>query len=191
MAEIARVTSIPVITRFLGVLRGFTSKARITIDDVSDDVRKTRQWLEHEQLPHWHREVREREKKLEAARQELFTAQLSGVGADTQYQQAAVNRARRAIEEAEQKLRLTRKWIRDFDHVVGPVNRQLDKMDAILVGMMPRAYARLNEMIKALEAYAAVRARPFATPTDITSEASAADPQNEAGAPPDSAPDPT
>lgn len=166
MAETARVTSISMVTRFLGALRGFTSKARTTIDDVSDDVRKTRQWLEHDRLPFWHREIRERTKQLEAARQELFTAQLSGVGADTQFQQATVNRAQRAVVEAETKLRVTRRWIRDFDTVVGPVTRQLDKMDAILVGMMPRACARLDEMIKALEAYAAVSARPVALAND-------------------------
>jgi len=175
MAESARVTSISIVTRFFGALRGFTSKARVTIDDVSDDVRKTKQWLEHDRLPFWNREIRERTKKLEAARQELFTAQLSGVGADTQFQQAAVNRAQRAVAEAEKKVRDTRKWIRDFDTVVGPVSRQLDKMDAILVGMMPRAYARLDEMIKALEAYAAVQARPVAlsdSPTNTTPESS-------------------
>ena len=178
MAETARVTSVASLTRFLGALRAFTSKARVTIDDVSDDVRKTKQWLEHDRLPCWNREIRERTKKLEAARQELFTAQLSGVGADTQFQQAAVNRAQRALAEAEQKLRQTRKWIREFDTVVGPVSRQLDKMDAILVGMMPRAYARLNEMIKALEAYAAVQARPVslsATPDKSPTELPAAE----------------
>lgn len=176
MSDVARVSSIPAITRFLGALRGFTSKARITIDDVSDDVRKTRQWLESERLPHWRHEVRECQKKLEAVRQELFSAQISGVGADTQFQQGAVNRAQRALAEAERKLKLTKKWMRDYDHVVGPVSRQLDKMDAILVGMMPRAYARLNEMIKSLEAYAAVTAP---TPNELPKSSPPAEPPSE------------
>lgn len=161
MAESARVTSIASITRFLGAMRGFAGKARVCVDDVSDDVRKIRQWLEFDRLPHWKHEIRERRKKLDAARQELFTAQLAGVGADTQYQQAQVNRAQRAVSEAEQKLGATRKWIRDFDTTVGPVKRQLDKMDAIIIGLAPRACARLDQIIRSLESYAAVTALPF------------------------------
>jgi hypothetical protein len=161
MPTTARVTSIHAMTRFHGALRGFSSKARICVDDVSDDVRKVRQWLEHDRLPHWQHQIRERHKKLDAARQEFFTAQLSGVGADTHLQQAELNRAQRAVAEAERKLTVTRKWIREFDTVVGPVKRQLDKMDAIIIGLLPRAGARMNEMIKALESYAAINALPF------------------------------
>ncbi len=158
MAEAANVNSVDAIERFRAALLVYLEKARIAVDDVSDDVHKTRFWLEGEQTRHWQQEVRSRTKKLEAARQELFTARLSGFTEDTQFQQMAVNRAERALEEAEKKLKTIRKWLREFDSVVMPSAKQLEKIDAILTTRMPKGAHYLGEVIKALDAYAHTQA---------------------------------
>jgi len=158
MADTANVNSIETIERFRAALIVYLEKARITVDDVSDDVYKTRFWLEGEQTRHWQQQVRTRTKKLEAVRQELFTARLSGFTGDTQFQQMAVNRAERSLEEAVKKLKTIKKWLRDFDSVVVPIAKQLEKIDAILTTRMPKGAIHLNEVIKTLDSYAHIQA---------------------------------
>lgn len=172
MADTANVNSIETIERFRAALLVYLEKARLTVDDVSDDVLKTRFWLEGEQTRHWQQQVRTRTKKLEAARQELFTARLSGFAEDTQFQQMAVNRAERSLEDAVKKLKTIKKWLRDFDSVVMPIAKQLEKIDAILRTRMPKGASHLNEIIKKLDSYAHIQAptRPGVAEISSTSE---------------------
>ena len=156
MPDRANVSSIDTIDRFRSSLIVYLEKARATVDDVSDDVQKTKFWLEGEQTRKWQMEIRKRTRRLEEAQQELFTARLSGFTEDTQFQQMAVNRAKRELEAAEQKMKTIRRWMRDFDSVVMPVAKQLEKIDSVLTGTMPKAIAHLTEITKALEAYAGV-----------------------------------
>ncbi len=157
MAASANVNSIDALERFRSGLIVYVEKARATVDDITDDVRKTKQWLEGDQTRLWQQEIRKRTRKFEEAQQELFTARLSGFKEDTQLQLMTVNRTKRALEEAEEKLKTIRRWIRDFDSVVVPVAKQMEKIDAVLTSRMPKATAYLTEIIKALESYAGVR----------------------------------
>jgi len=158
MADQANVSSIDAIDRFRSSLIVYLEKARTTVDDVSDEVQKTRRWLEGEQTRKWQVEIRKRARRLEEAQQELFTARLSSFTEDTQFQQMAVNRAKRELEAAEEKLKKIRRWIRDFDSIVMPVARQLEKLDSVLTAAMPKAVAQLDRIVQSLENYAGVSA---------------------------------
>jgi hypothetical protein len=170
MAVSANVSSIDAIERFRSALIVYVEKARATVDDVSDDVQKTKHWLEGEQTRHWQQEIRRRTRKFEEAQQELFTARLSGFKEDTQLQQMMVNRTKRELVAAEEKLKTIRRWVRDFDSVVTPVAKQMEKIDSVLSGRMPKANSYLTEIIKALESYASVR-QPLGTNSSVATAA--------------------
>lgn len=178
MADSAKVSSIDNIDRFRSTLIIYLEKARATVDDVSDDVQRTKYWLEGEQTRKWQTEIRKRTRKLEEVQQELFTARLSGFTEDTQFQQMAVNRAKRELEAAQEKLKTIRRWVRDFDSVVMPVAKQLEKVDSVLTGTMPKAIAHLSEITSALEAYAGVQ-RALPTTSSSAPEPTLLDPKAE------------
>jgi hypothetical protein len=152
--ERAKVSSIEALESFRTSLIIYLEKATGALDEISDDVLRTRLWLQNDRRAHWEREVRRRSRELEEKQQELFSARLSGLMEATQVQQMAVAKARRALGEAEAGLNLVKQWNRQYDSRVRPLARDVDKLRDVLVGHMGKAVAYLTQAIKTLDAYA-------------------------------------
>src|SRR5882672_10918645 len=104
MPERAKVTSLEAVEAFRARLIIYRDKAGRVLDEVSEEVSRTRSWLQNDRITFWEGQIRRRQKELEMRQQELFSAQLSGMRDASFVQQQAVQRARRAIGEAEGKL---------------------------------------------------------------------------------------
>jgi len=163
MPERAQVTSIDALEAFRANLIVYLSKARPTLEEVSADVQRTRSWLEGEQRTHWENELRRRSQVLEEAQQALFSSKLSRFREASAAEQMAVQRARRALDEAEAKLRVLKQWRRVFDNRVDPLVKQMEKLHTVLAHDMVQAVAYLAQAIQTLDAYAGV-APPAAGP---------------------------
>lgn len=153
MTERAQVTSVAALESFRTRLILFLCKARPALEDVGDEIRRTRGWLHDDRLNHWRNEARLRSRALEEAQQALFGARLSSLQQPTAAQQWAVTRAQRALREAEAKLRLLKKWNREFDNLTEPLTKQLDQVHTFLATDMRQAVAYLARVISTLEAY--------------------------------------
>jgi hypothetical protein len=154
MPERAKVTSLEAIESFRARLIIYRDKAARVLDEVGDDVTRTRLWLETERPAHWQNQIRRLTRELEQAQQELFSAQLSGMRDASYAQQAAVQKCRRAISDAEDKGKLVKQWQRQFDQRVESPARQVEKLRHLLAHDLGLAVAWLNEMTKTLSAYA-------------------------------------
>src|SRR5271156_6038224 len=129
MANQARVTSTDALESFRASLIVFLGKARRSLDDVGDEVRRTRQWLQHDQRILWEGELRRRTKALEAAQQELMSVRLaSHQESALMARQAAVNKAKRALTEAEDKIRKVKTGNQNFDQAADPIVKRLESI---------------------------------------------------------------
>lgn len=153
----ANVTSIEAIEDFRAKLVIFLSKARPTLEEVTDDVLRTRVWLESDQRMHWENQVRRRKKDLEEAQQALFSASIAKLREVSDAERMAVMKAKRALTAAEEKLAMVKKWRRDFDSVVEPLSKQLDSLRTMLATDLPKAIGALAEIVKTLDAYAKMK----------------------------------
>jgi len=153
MPDQAKVTSLEAIEAFRAKLIIYRDKAGRVLDEVSDDVTRTRVWLESERPVYWQNQIRQLNRKLEAAQQELFSAQLSGLRDASYTQQAAVGKLRRAIRDAEDKAKIVQQWQRQFDQRVESPARQVEKLRHFLGHDLSMAVAWLNEILKSLAAY--------------------------------------
>jgi hypothetical protein len=68
----------------------------------------------------------------------------------------AVQRTKRARDEAEAKLRVLKQWNRVFDNRVDPLVKQMEKLHTVLAHDMVQAVAFLAQAIRTLDAYADV-----------------------------------
>src|SRR2546427_5672453 len=143
----AQVTSVDAIEAFRSSLILFLSKARPTLEEVSADVLRTRSWLENEQRTRWEHEVRRRHKELEQAQQALFSARLSNLRKESAAEVMAAHRARRELDEAENKLRILKRWAREFDGRVQPLLKQIEKLHTVLANDMVKATAYLAQAV--------------------------------------------
>jgi hypothetical protein len=153
MADRAQVTSVDALSAFRADLIVYLSKARAAVDEASDEVLRTRLWVENDQRRVWDHELRIRYRKLEEARAELFSARLSQFQEATDLHVMTVQRAERAHREAEAKLAILKKWDRDLESQTDPLVKQVTQFHSFLATDMPRAIAYLDQAVKALEAY--------------------------------------
>jgi hypothetical protein len=157
MPEKAHVSSIEALEAFRASLIIYLSKARPTLEEVSADVMRARLWLENDQRTHWENEVQRRRRALLEAQQALFSARLSTFRDESSAEQMAVHRTKRACDAAEEKLKLVKKWNRDFDGRVEPLVKQTEKLHTVLANDMVQALAYLAQAIKTLSDYAGIR----------------------------------
>ncbi len=154
MAGQAKITSVEALESFRAKLIIFLAQARSVLEEVSNEMSRTRQWLQNDQRTHWEHELRRRERRLEEARQELFNSTLSAIQAGTTaLLQLAVQRAQRAVLETETKLGSLKRWDHELDDRAAPLMRQIEQLQGFLGTDMTRAVAFLDQALKALEAY--------------------------------------
>src|SRR3954468_11570314 len=125
MADQARVSSIEALESLRATLLVFHERARRCVDEVSEEINRTRIWVQQDQRHHWERELRKRNRALDAAEQELLAAKLSALRDNLKMQQDMVRKCKAAVAEGEEKLRNTKIWTRDYSHEVDPLARRL------------------------------------------------------------------
>ena len=158
MPEKDHVSSIDAIESFRAALLIYLSKTRPMLDDAAGEVVRTREWLRNDRRMYWENQLRRRTSDLEQARQALFSAEISNLRAPSSSELLAVQRAKRAVDEAEERLKTIKRWIRDLDNHVEPLVKQLEQLRTVLSNDLPKAVAYLTQVIKMLDAYANVSA---------------------------------
>ena len=165
MAERAKVTSLEAIEDFRARLIVYREKAGRVLDEVSDNVARTRIWLQGDRIEYWKNEIRRRGRELEQRQQELFSAQLSDLRDASYMQQAAVRQCREAIRNAETRLASVKQWERGYDQRVTTPARQVEKLRHIIGKDLGTAVHYLAEAVKTLSAYAELS--PTGTPPPL------------------------
>ena len=153
MATRAKVTSVEALESFRTNLIVYLSKARPTLEEVSDEVIRTRIWLESDRRVHWEGQVRRLAQKLQDAQQAVFSAELSSLREVSTAERMAVQKAKRALDEAEVKLALVKKWNRNFANLVMPIAKQLEKLQSVFATNLPEAISYLGQAVRTLDDY--------------------------------------
>jgi hypothetical protein len=160
MSNQAKVTSSDALDMFRAGLVLFQSKARRSLDDAADELRRTRMWLQFEQRTKWENEWKACSKRLERAEQELLSAKLSALRDNIQLQMNAVRKAKAALEHAEEKLRHVKKWSQNFDAMADPLGKRLEGLRQYLDFNLPKGISFLVQASRIIEEYAETHAVP-------------------------------
>jgi hypothetical protein len=149
----AQVTSVEALEAFRAQLVVYLAQMAAVLDEMTSEVLRTRGWMEDDRKRYWLQEFRNRSRKLEDARQELFNASISQMGDATSFQQMAVQRAQRDLRAVEEKLAVLKRWDRDLENRSSPLVKQMEQLHGFLTVEMGRAVAYLDQAIRALQAY--------------------------------------
>jgi hypothetical protein len=154
MSDQVTISSIDALEAFRADLIQYIAKARVALEDMEGDVRRTQTWLDTDRTQHWAGQVKLWVKKLDQAEQELYSANLTNPQASNAFQKMNVHKVKRNLEEAEAKLRMVKHWRQTFENSATPLLRQLDPMFFLVGQQLPKGVVSLGEAIKALQAYA-------------------------------------
>lgn len=153
----ARITDTDALENLRSALIVFQARAKRAVDEVLDEVRRTKRWLEQEKRDYWENQIRVRERKLEQAEQELFNAKLSEWRDSIAREKAIVTKMRVMVAEAQEKLKAVKFWDRNFEGMVEPLSKGLMGLREFLDQDLPRGIWQVTDSIKALDAYAETR----------------------------------
>lgn len=167
MADQAKITSLDALEALRTGLIIFMGKANRALDQVSDEVKRTRNWLQNDQWLHWEAQLKRRQKVLDQANQELVSARFSEFRDSLSVQQMAVRKAKAAVAEAEQKLQKIKGWSRAYSQETEPRVKKLESLRHFLETDVPKAIAWLSQAQRTLEAYAD-RSSPVDVPASTT-----------------------
>jgi hypothetical protein len=164
MPDQAHVTSSEAIEFFRAGLITYVAKVRPLLEDACDEVFRTREWLQTDRRIHWENQVRRRTRTLEEAKQALFSARLSNLRDARASEHIAVERAKRALVDAEEKLKLVKRWALEFDQRAQVLVKELEHVRSLVANEMPRAAAHLAQIVRRVEDYAGVAKPTISAP---------------------------
>ncbi len=153
MAPQANVSSIENIKEFRRQLADYGRKSGAILDEIHEEVMRTRQWLEEIQRGHWKREVKRCERVLDHAQSAMLNARMSKMRNSTMTEQLAVNRAKAQLDAANAKLAKVRRWCQLYDTRVTFLEKGLAGFRNWLDADQPKAMNSLALSIEMLEAY--------------------------------------
>lgn len=153
MADYAEVTSIDAIADFRTAMLIYISKVRPLLDDSADEVFRTREWLRVGQRVYWENQVRSRTRLLTDAQQALFSAELAKLRPPSSAELAAVHQAKRALAEAEEKLRTIKRVSASFEREALPRLKQVENLRSVVATDLQGAVHYLERIVSTLERY--------------------------------------
>jgi len=177
MSQGARVTSVEALEAFRSTLIVYLSKARPTLEEVSADVMRLKLWLENDQRMYWEGQVKRRQKELERVQAELFSARIAILNQASSAQQLAYHRARRSHDEAESKLRMVKRWNKEYDSRSQPLLKQMEKLHSFLANDLVKAINHLGEAAQTLHDYAGLTPPAIEAPPSSAGAETAAPPK--------------
>ena|SRR5215469_11690872 len=157
MGPSARVGSIEKLQALHAALARFGVEAQAALDAGRSEVRRALDGL-HAALKHWQVEVQRRQEDVNRARADLSHAQAlrrgEGTRAGTVEQEIALQKARQRLQEAEEKVRLTRRWLNVLPDALAELETPSRQLAGMLEADLRQALALLDGRIAALVAYA-------------------------------------
>jgi hypothetical protein len=156
-SEGADVRSIDAIDRFRVSVVEFIDAGRVSISEADSDLDRNIIWLEREQAPHWIRQIRKRQELVTRAKSDLYRKQMQSGASDGRAsvvdEKVALQRALRRLEEAQSKLKATRKWMRRLDQQRITFKAAMSGFSVAVDHDLPHAVGLLKKITENLESY--------------------------------------
>jgi len=183
MSSQASVRSIEALKDFRAVLALYGDDTLAALGGVDAEVRRTIHWLHNDRPFYWQEQIKRRREAVAAAKAELFRRKLQKTPDNSpamSEQKENLRRAEAALQDAERRLTMVRKWQPMFQQAVLEYKASVRRLRDLSAGDVPRAVNLLSRIIDSLEAYLQV-APPSSEPIGGI-ETSTASPEFEATA---------
>lgn len=180
MSAQASVRSIESLKDFRVVLSLYGDDTLGALGGIEAEVRRTIHWLHDDRPYYWQDQIKRRREAVASAKAELFRRKLQKTADNSpamSEQKEKLRKAEFALQDAEHRLIMVRKWQPMFQQAVLEYKASVRRIRDLAAGDVPRAVNLLSRIIDALEAY--VRETPPASPTASGETSTAAPPEFE------------
>lgn len=156
MSTHANVRSLDAVQNFRPALARFEEDAGSALAALRMEVHRTIDWFEHDCPAYWQQQIRKSFDLVAECRTQLARKQMMKVAGrtpDCTDEKLALQRAKRRLEMAQEKLEIVRKWAIKVRRASDEFMSQLSELDRTVTSDMPRMIAHLDRIVTALEEY--------------------------------------
>jgi hypothetical protein len=165
MSEAANIDSIDVLKDIKLSLLKFQEAATVSLGDAESETHRVLMWIQTEQDSFWQHQIRKREEIVtrckEAVRMKKVFKDATGRQQSAIDEEKALKIALRNLEEAQQKLKLVRKWARQLPKEIENYKGSVQRFATTVESQIPTAIGHLEKLAKKIDAYLSVQAPSF------------------------------
>jgi hypothetical protein len=160
MSSQATVHSVEALKALRGALSLYGEDTLAALGAVAGEVRRTTLWLEQNRPAYWHEQIKRRREEVSIAKGEVFRKKLQKRPDYTppmSEQMENLRKAEAALQDAEKRLMMVRKWQPRFQHAVLEFHATVQRLKDIAATDVPNAALLLGRIVESLEAYLRVQ----------------------------------
>lgn len=171
MSSPAQVQSVDAIEQFRNQLAKFEQQVQEALETLTAEVQRAANWLEVDRPSHWKQQTKIAEQEAHLAKLDLERCLIFPIAGETptcRAEKAVVRKAKLRVEYCRDKSERVRHWTRKMNHEMYEYRGRLGQLRLILETELPAAQARLQQIVRSLDAYQVERtplAPEPATPT--------------------------
>jgi len=180
MAGPAKVENVEQLKVLRRSLFKFAEAAGVALVDAESEMNRLLMWVQLEQQTYWQGQIRKRTDLVgrceEAVRMKKLFVDSAGRRSSAIDEQKALDKAKKALEEAQTKFINCKKWSRKLDKEMQSYKGTVQRFATTVQGALPVAAAKLEAGILKLEEYLALgtpgeRASTTADSSQVTTDA--------------------
>jgi chromosome segregation ATPase len=157
MCAKVRVTNTQALVEFRPAIIRFKEDVERALTSPGSDAMRVLSWLQGDRLSHWKREIRVRSEAAVVAKSKLTQQTTSQQPRPSVDARKEYERAKRRVQEAEEKLESTQRAINKLRKEIDYYRGAIQAMASVARADMPKAMGRLDGQIRAIEEYARVQ----------------------------------
>ncbi len=155
MTQRADVRSVDGLKELRSAVLVFLESVRNALAAADTDAYRRMRWVEEEVPARWREELKKRQAQFAEARVVLYRKQLGPAKDQQPHTEArfAFERAKKRVDEAEEKLREAQRWAQRLDRALVKLRGGTAPLGSFTDVQMQRAVSRLDALVEAVEAY--------------------------------------
>jgi hypothetical protein len=157
MARSARVLSVGVLQTLASAILKYRGESASVVDDLDGIAHRVMEWIHHDRKDYWARELRLAWEELAQARIRLQQAKtvrkVAGQTPSCIDEERAVERAKRRVATAEEKVKAVQHWSRVLDRAMDDFQRGRTQFATWLENDLRQGVAALDHKSDALDTY--------------------------------------
>lgn len=156
MSDQVQVRSIDAIEAFRGKLARFEERAQSALETLRAELERATDWLEHDRPAYWREQSRLAAQEVQRTKIELERCLMYPVADERpscREERAELEQAKARAEYCREKLERVKHWARELHHQRYEYEGRMTHLRRMLETELPLARARLQQVVRRLDAY--------------------------------------
>jgi len=156
MSGPAQVQSVEAIETFRRAIAQFEQRAQDSLETLSSELRRALDWLEHERPAYWKEQSRIAADEIHQAKRDLercLAFPIAGERPSCREERAILKRSQIRLDQCREKSEQVQYWNRQMHHELLEYEGRVGCMKRMLETELPAARAKLQEIVRRLDAY--------------------------------------